>query len=426
MSKALTCLGAGLMAALATFPSTPVSAQGYESPPTFSAAKVLPPDLLQSPYHKIVGPVTVQGFLNRYQMQTKYGTFTVEGTELLRMRVHEVAATAELEKVNSAETLVASAGRTALKPIGTAKDLVTAPGKTVGEAWKGVGGWFNRVDASMSATDPNREGTVASLTGGSKARRKLAFDLGVDPYTTFEPLNAELTRVASASAVGETGVNIGLAFVTGGAGIAISVGGTTSTVREVLRDKTAAELEQLGREKLAAMGVSPGTVNAFYATQGLTPTDKAVIVASLMSLGIRRRPRSVHRPYRPGQDLFRGLRLSAQGRAHRRLRQARFAGPLLLQRQRHAGDADRGRSRRHRAHGLCLLEPWSRAARFQHRGARPDLDHRQRESACHRLLGWPRLEDRAQSRRQAREITGPSATAARRRCPTGRCRPAST
>lgn len=285
MSKALTCLGAGLMAALATFPSAPVSAQGYESPPTFSAAKVLPPDLLQSPYHKIVGPVTVQGFLNRYQMQTKYGTFTVEGTELLRMRVHELAATAQLEKVNSAETLVASAGRTALKPIGTAKDLVTAPGKTVGEAWKGVGGWFNRVDASMSATDPNREGTVASLTGGSKARRKLAYDLGVDPYTTFEPLNAELTRVASASAVGETGVNIGLAFVTGGAGIAISVGGTTSTVREVLRDKTAAELEQLGREKLAAMGVSPGTVNAFYATPGLTPTDKAVIVASLMSLG---------------------------------------------------------------------------------------------------------------------------------------------
>jgi hypothetical protein len=285
MSKALTCLAAGLLAVLAAFPSAPVSAQGYESPPTFSAAKVLPPDLLQSPYHKIVGPVTVQGFLNRYQMQTKYGTFTVEGTELLRMRVREVAATAQLEKINTAETLVASAGRTALKPVETAKDLVTAPGKTVGEAWKGVGGWFNRVDASMSATDPNREGTVASLTGGSKARRKLAYDLGVDPYTTFEPLNAELTRVASASAVGETGVNIGLAFVTGGAGIAISVGGTTSTVREVLRDKTAAELEQLGREKLAAMGVSPGTVNAFYATGGLTPTDKAVIVASLMTLG---------------------------------------------------------------------------------------------------------------------------------------------
>jgi len=61
--------------------------------------------------------------------------------------------------------LVASAGRTALRPLATAKDLVTAPGKTVSETWKGVGGWFNRADASMQATDPNREGTVASLTG---------------------------------------------------------------------------------------------------------------------------------------------------------------------------------------------------------------------------------------------------------------------
>jgi hypothetical protein len=196
------------------------------------------------------------------------------------MRVHEVAATAQLEKVNSAETLVASAGRTALKPIGTAKDLVTAPGKTVGEAWKGVGGWFNRVDASMSATDPNREGTVASLTGGSKARRKLAYDLGVDPYTTFEPLNAELTRVASASAVGETGVNIGLAFVTGGAGIAISVGG-----RPARCTRCCATRPLRSSRCSAAMGASPGTVNAFYATTALTPTDKAVIVASLMSLG---------------------------------------------------------------------------------------------------------------------------------------------
>jgi hypothetical protein len=284
MKKALAYFGAGLAAAFASSP-VPILAQGYEGPPTFSAAKILPPELVQGPYHRIVGPVAVQGFQNRYQMQTKWGTFTVEGTELLRMRVREAAATAALEKVNTAETVVASAGRTALKPIETAKDLVTAPGKTVSETWKGVGGWFGRVDASMSAKDPNREGTVASLTGGSKARRKLAYDLGVDPYTTFPPLNDELYRVASASAIGETGVNIGLAFVTGGAGIAISVGGTTSTIRQVLRDKTAAELEKLGRTELAAMGVSPGTVEAFYATPGLTPTDKAVIVAAMMQLG---------------------------------------------------------------------------------------------------------------------------------------------
>jgi hypothetical protein len=286
MSRAFAYLAAGAAVAVVALPvSMSALGAGYESPPTFSPGRILPPDLLRSPYHSIVGTVPVENFLDRYQMQTKWGTFTVLGTELLRMRVREAAATAKLEEINGAETLVTSAGRTALKPLGTAKDLVTAPGKTIGETFRGVGGWFNRVDASMGATDPNREGTVASLAGGSKARRKLAFDAGVDPYTTFEPLNDQLTRVASASAIGESGVNIGLAFVTGGAGLAISVGGSTSTLREVLRDKTAAELEQLGRTQLVAMGVAPGTIDAFYASPWLTPTDKAVIVAAMMQLG---------------------------------------------------------------------------------------------------------------------------------------------
>ena len=72
---------------------------------------------------------------------------------------------------------------------------------------------------------------------------------------------------------------------TGGAGIAISAGSTASTVRQVLRDKTAGELEQLGRQKLAEMGVSAQTINAFYGNPSLTPTDKAVIVAAMMTLG---------------------------------------------------------------------------------------------------------------------------------------------
>jgi hypothetical protein len=78
---------------------------------------------------------------------------------------------------------------------------------------------------------------------------------------------------------------VGLAFVTGGAGMAISVGGTSQQLRTMLRDKTAAQLEKEGRDALATMGVSEGTTDAFYATPNLTPTDKAVIVEALKSLG---------------------------------------------------------------------------------------------------------------------------------------------
>jgi hypothetical protein len=287
MFKAFAYLGAGACATLLLAASPPVMAQGagYERPPSFSPGQVLPPDLVHSPYHSIVGPVTVDGFLNHYQMQTKYGTFPVLGTDLLRVRVHEAAATAQIEQIGGAETVVTSVGKTALKPLGTAKDLVTAPGQTVKDTFRGVGNIFGQVNAGISATDPNREGTIASIAGGSKARRKLAYDFGVDPYTTFEPLGAELKRVATASAIGETATNAGLAFVTGGAGIAISVGGTSSDLRLALRDKSASDLEKQGHDELTAMGISEAAIVPFYANPWLTPTDKAVIVEAMMHLG---------------------------------------------------------------------------------------------------------------------------------------------
>ena len=61
----------------------------------------------------------------------------IKGTDLLRVRAREIAATAKLEEVGGAETVIGSAGRTALKPVATAKDLITAPGQTIGDTFRG-------------------------------------------------------------------------------------------------------------------------------------------------------------------------------------------------------------------------------------------------------------------------------------------------
>ena len=275
---ALAIVGAGLWSAV------PQAGQ-YEQPPSFQASQVLPPNLLNSPYYSVGNSVGLDNFQYVFRVDTRWGNFTVKGSDLMRVRAREMAATAKLEEIDSAGTLVNAAGRTALKPLATAKDLVTAPGKTIGDTFKGVGNLFGSVDASMAATDPHKEGVLASVTGGATARRKLAYDFGVDPNTSFPPLHDELTRLATANAIGETTTNAGLAFVTGGAGIAISVGGTSRTLRLALRDKTAGQLEKEGRPLLAAMGVPSATMDAFYGNPNLSPTDKAIIVAELMSMG---------------------------------------------------------------------------------------------------------------------------------------------
>ena len=274
--------------AVAAIPAIVTSAAGagpYEQPPGFTAAQVLPPNLLSSPNYTIGSQVGLDNFQYVFRVDTRWGTYAVKGSDLMRVRAREIAATAELGQIDSAGTLVNAAGRTALKPLATAKDLVTAPGRTIGDTVRGVGNLFGSVDAAMGATDPNKEGVVASVTGGATARRKIAYDFGVDPNTSFPPLDGELTRLATANAIGETTTNAGLAFVTGGAGIAISVGGTSRTLRLALRNKTAAQLEKEGRQMLAAMGVAGAATDAFYANPNLSPTDKAIIVAALMNLG---------------------------------------------------------------------------------------------------------------------------------------------
>ncbi|HKQ54435.1 MAG TPA: hypothetical protein VJT12_00980 [Methyloceanibacter sp.] len=271
-------------AAISAFISAHAVAGSYEQPPSFSAAQVLPPDLLNSPNFTVANQVGLDNFQYVFRVDTRWGPFTVQGLDLMHVRAREMAATAALAQIDGAGTMVNAAGRTALKPLATAKDLVTAPGRTIGDTVRGVGNLFGSVDASMAATDPHKERLIASVTGGATARRKLAYDFGVDPNTTFPPLHDELTRLATANAIGETGTNAGLAFVTGGAGIAISVGGTSRTLRLALRDKTAAQLEKEGRLTLAAMAVPPPTIEAFYANPQLSPTDKAVVVESLAKL----------------------------------------------------------------------------------------------------------------------------------------------
>jgi hypothetical protein len=264
---------------------TSAPAGQYEQTPSFTASQVLPPNLLRSPYYTVDNRVGLDNYQYVFTVSTQWGTFHIKGTTLLRVRAREMEATAKLAEIDTAGTVVNAAGRTALKPLGTAKGLITEPGKTITDTFKGVGNLFGSVGAAMEATDPRKEGVIASVSGGAEARRKLAFDLGVDPYTSFPPLDQELTRLATASAIGNTGVNVGLGFVTGGVGIAISATSTSQKLREALRDKTAAQLEQTGREFLTAMGIAKSAQDAFYANPYLTPTDKAVIVVALKTLG---------------------------------------------------------------------------------------------------------------------------------------------
>ena len=125
----------------------------YEQPPSFTASQALPPNLLKSSYYTVDNRVELDNYQYVFTVNTRWGTFRIKGTTLLRVRAREMEATAKLTEIDTAGTVVDAAGRTALKPLGTAKGLITQPGKTISDTFKGVGNLFGSVNAAMEATE---------------------------------------------------------------------------------------------------------------------------------------------------------------------------------------------------------------------------------------------------------------------------------
>jgi hypothetical protein len=101
---------------------------------------------------------------------------------------------------------------------------------------------FDRVDASLQNQKSNRDSAADSLLGVSDSQRRLAFQLNVDPYTDFPPLQNRLQEMSRIMAGGQLTVRAGLAAVTGGIGMGISAATSLEGAKEMLRDKTAAQV----------------------------------------------------------------------------------------------------------------------------------------------------------------------------------------
>ncbi len=277
---ALVLAGAALAPA-----SSAQSAQRFESPPVLNAAQVLPPSLQRGPNFTVGNRVENDGLLNHYDLQTGYGPFQVESTELLRVREEELAALREMEKLDIPSEFLKSAGSTATAPLRGAARLLTRPAETVRDTAQGVGRMFGRVGQALSpSADDNPDGAFAGITGFSAAKRKIAVSYGVDPYSRFPPLQERLIALARASAAGSLAVRGALMIVPGAAGIGIGVSSGIENAGQLLRDKTPAELNEINRASLRSLGVGEPTIDAFLATPVLTPADKTIIVESLRQL----------------------------------------------------------------------------------------------------------------------------------------------
>lgn len=289
--------------------AAPASAQQVEKPPVFNAAQ-LPASIKRvGANYTIRNPVRSDGLLRIYVLDTPYGDITVNGDEMLRMRINEMNALAELEKVSNSESFTRALAEAGISPLKFTGQLIINPVGTIQNTFAGVGAFFNRINSEMNNVGKTRDDALSGLLGVTDQRRALAAAYGVDPYTDLPPLAAKLEQLSQAAATGGLVVTGALMAVPGAAGIIVSNLSTAYKVNsvgieELARNYTAAQILDLNRAALASMGVTDELNARLLANPYYTPIDMAAMVAALESM------RGVQ-----GRDVFVARAAAADGRA---------------------------------------------------------------------------------------------------------------
>jgi len=287
LSLATRWLRPGLAAALILIWAACPSAAQVETVPVFAAQRVLGAAAKGANY-RVQDPVTTDGLLRIYTLETRYGTYTVYGDAMLLQRRRELAALATLEKQSQTKAFTNAMVRAGTAPIEFAGDLLTDPVQTTKRTISGIGEVFGRVTSGIANVGKSRDSAAKSALGISAAQRKVASDLGVDPYTDFPPLAQKLAEFARASALGGLVVKAGIAFIPGAAGTAVSTSSTVQGLGSLVQDKTPSQLTEVNRARLGKLGVPGATIEKFLSNSRYTPADQTVIAGALQQLrGVR-------------------------------------------------------------------------------------------------------------------------------------------
>lgn len=288
-ARASACRGAAAMAVCLAISGGAWSAE-IERPASFNPGKI-PGIAASGPNYTISNPVRSDGFLRIYNVRSPYGDFTVVSDAMMQIRIRELAAVAELDKLTESAEFNNALGQAGLAPVKFAGELLVNPVEALGNTLAGIGNQIGQIGSGIHNAGKSQDQAFGGF-GADQKRRELAAKLGVDPYTDYAPLQARLQKLSQAAAAGGLVVSGAMMAIPGAAGIVISNAGTSGRVKDSLRDRTAAQLMDMNREKMMAMGLDRGTADALLQNRNYTPLDMTSMVSSLEVVPV------------PGRDAF--------------------------------------------------------------------------------------------------------------------------
>jgi hypothetical protein len=259
-----------------------------EPMPTLDAATLAPAALLNAQGYTVDGTAPVVGYMGQFTLRAPAGTFTANGTEMLAIRVAELSQIAQLSQLSQTGVFADALAASAMKTGAAIGQAVMNPVATISGIPAGIGRFFESASTTLSrATEssnasPQQTADVAmDALGLNKAKRRIAQQVGADPYTTNPVLAKQLNDLGQAAFTGGVSLDVALAVSTAGIATAVSA---TASVSNLVWEKSPADVRTINEQKLAAMGVGADAVQTFVTNRWFTPTLSVPFVERLAQM----------------------------------------------------------------------------------------------------------------------------------------------
>ena len=279
--------------------ASPCGAAGVETPANGSA-KAIWGARAQGKTWRVAESVESDGLYRKYVLETGEGKFSITGDALMAMRLHEMAIYEQLSGDSGFEHFLGSFGSSVIAPLKFGGQLITSPLETVKQSADGVGNFFDSLSSSSENKDSERGSFMGGMLGTDRARRDLASQAQVDPYTDFPPLARRLQELAAARGVGSLSMSGAMMAIPGGAAIPSLTASTTRTVvfsassvgtaqamQDALRSKTAGQILRDSRAKLTALAPNSEQIDVLFENKNYTPLDLLIIATALERVGAK-------------------------------------------------------------------------------------------------------------------------------------------
>jgi hypothetical protein len=260
----------------------------FEELPELKASEILKPELVKGAHFVVREPVPTASGMNQFTIDSDFGVFEADGNEMLLQRLKEIDAIARLQEVSRTDEFKKSLVAAAKSPLNSAKAIAKDPAQAISNVPKGIMKFMGRAKETVKNVGKGGgegEGNkMKDVIGYSDKKRKIALQMGIDPYSTNTVLQKELDDVAWASWAGGFTFSAATFPISGPVGAALTVTNLNSSVEQLLRDKSPSELEQINRATFRAMGASGSDSERILQGGAFTPTQSTTFAVNLKSL----------------------------------------------------------------------------------------------------------------------------------------------